>query len=365
MGSEFSLRALERKSNIMSILACIRNKEMIDRPIILFGAGSWGREYLNSIRDYFKTILFCDNDTSKWGTFVDGIQIINFDQLKNVYMDSYITVTSLSYYDQISLQLFKHGMEDRMLPPLYGFTDPEFADYYNTVREHESEFAEAYKLLDDDYSRQVFYNRINALITGNNKYLFPLRSKSPQYFEKGIIALSNKEILVDGGAYIGDTVEEFLKQTTGEFEKIYSFEPEQTKHSAFLQEFSNPNIELFPYGLWKENDVLKFEALDSGSSGVNVAGSMEIKVVSLDNILKGAPVTFIKMDIEGSELEALIGAKETIKKYKPKLAICIYHKPLDIVQIPLFLKELVPDYKIYMRHYNINIFETVCYAVVD
>jgi len=75
------------------------------------------------------------------------------------------------------------------------------------------------------------------------------------------------------------------------------------------------------------------------------------------------PVTYIKMDIEGAELNALKGAANTIKKNKPRLAICVYHKPEDILEIPVFLSELVPSYQFYLRHHSQYYIETVLYAV--
>ncbi|MFF2912218.1 FkbM family methyltransferase [Paenibacillus sp. NPDC057934] len=366
MNKEFSLDLLEKDSDYLEFLTDVSNKNPNDRPIVLFGAGAWGVCCYSAIEKYFKTVLFCDNNPDKWGTTLIGVPIISLDSLKNIYTESNIIITSLDYYDQILQQLTEHGMQDRVLQQLKGFTHLGFADYYNTVSKHKADFEKTYSLLADDYSRQIFFNRINSCITANNKYLFPLRSNSPQYFEDGIVKLSGNEIFVDGGAYTGDTVEEFLQQTEGKFEKIYSFEPEDSKHLEFHHKFSNnQKIELIPYGLWKENDILKFDALDNGSSGVNEEGGIEIKVVSIDDTLKDTPVTFIKMDIEGSELEALEGAEQTIRRYKPKLAICIYHKPLDIVQIPLFLKEIVPEYKIYIRHYSVGIGETVCYAIAE
>ena len=74
-------------------------------------------------------------------------------------------------------------------------------------------------------------------------------------------------------------------------------------------------------------------------------------------------VTYIKLDIEGAELEALKGAKKIIQKYKPRLAVCIYHKKEDLIEIPQYLKELVPEYKFYVRHYSNTTWETVLYAV--
>ncbi|WP_207131900.1 FkbM family methyltransferase [Clostridium botulinum] len=90
-----------------------------------------------------------------------------------------------------------------------------------------------------------------------------------------------------------------------------------------------------------------------------------MEVTSIDEFLQGKEVTFIKMDIEGAELEALKGAENTIKRYKPKLAICTYHKPMDIVNIPIYLKSIVPEYNIYLRHYSYGPLDTVCYAVYE
>jgi hypothetical protein len=81
-------------------------------------------------------------------------------------------------------------------------------------------------------------------------------------------------------------------------------------------------------------------------------------------VFKNEKITFIKMDIEGSEPQALSGAEEIIKKQKPKLAICVYHKPEHLWEIPLYLKKIVPEYKIYIRHHTPLEYETVCYAVI-
>lgn len=79
----------------------------------------------------------------------------------------------------------------------------------------------------------------------------------------------------------------------------------------------------------------------------------------------GDRVTTIKMDIEGSELEALKGARETIRRDKPKLAICIYHKTEDLWEIPLYIKSLIPEYRFYIRHHGPSgLYDSVLYAVM-
>ena len=125
--------------------------------------------------------------------------------------------------------------------------------------------------------------------------------------------------------------------------------------------------QLVPKGLWSGDTELVFNEVDNcGSSSFVFKNGTEqvVSTTSIDAVANGEPVTFIKMDIEGAELEALKGAQETIKKYHPPLALSIYHKPEDIVQLPQFIKSLVPEYKLYLRNYHLDHTETVLYAFV-
>ena len=115
--------------------------------------------------------------------------------------------------------------------------------------------------------------------------------------------------------------------------------------------------------MWSKDTVLKFDARGDSASAVYEYGDSEIIVKTLDGTVFQDKPTFIKMDIEGSETEALKGCKKIIEAYKPKLAICIYHKPEDLFEIPIMLKEMCPDYKLSVRQFADSRFETVCYAV--
>lgn len=365
---EFSLNLLEKQpTHLPWFLNADSGKYSPLKPIILFGSGEWGIYYAKFLKNFFNgNILFCDNNSKKWGTAVEGIPVISFDELKRNYGDCCITITTLNYYNEILKQLEENNLMENVAVSLQGFVNNDYTDYYNVVSNNFNSFAKVYDFLSDEHSKYIFIDRINFCISGNKKYLIHLRSRAPQYFEPGIITLTENEIFVDGGAYTGDTVNEFLNQTKGSFKRIYSFEPETSKHKEFLSKYSySDNIELLPYGLWNKKELLRFSAQNSGGSHVNVSGNIEIPVISIDEVLQGQPVTFIKMDIEGAELEALKGAENTIRMHKPKLAVCVYHKPLDIIQIPLYIKKIVPEYNIYFRHYNINMYETVCYAVAD
>lgn len=117
-------------------------------------------------------------------------------------------------------------------------------------------------------------------------------------------------------------------------------------------------------GSWNKKCEIEFiDNLASSSINLNSKGN-KISVDTLDNLFINTPITFIKMDIEGSEKETLMGAEKLIKKYKPKLAVCVYHKWEDIYEIPQIIKSLVPEYKIHLRHHSASIEETVYYACI-
>jgi FkbM family methyltransferase len=371
MVNEFNIDILEKTGLENKLIKCKKQLDKIfkeKKTIVLFGAGTVGVENLRIIKKLSKIkIVFCDNDSKKQGTTIEGIIVINFNELITNYKDNYIIITSISYYDEILNQLKEFGLEKNLINAFDNLlVNSEYKSYYNLIKENESKFSEIYSLFSDEYSKELFINRLNYCITGNPQYLIPLKSKKQQYFEHKVISLKEDEIFIDGGGYTGDTVEEFLKQTNKKFNKIYSFEPEKSKHKEFINKFSNfKNIELVPYGLWNKKDILHFNSDDSGASCVSDTGDIEISVISIDEFLNGEKVTFIKMDIEGAELEALQGAKNTIQRFLPKLAICIYHKPLDIIEIPSYIKKIAPKYKLYLRHYSNFHSETVLYAVAE
>lgn len=133
------------------------------------------------------------------------------------------------------------------------------------------------------------------------------------------------------------------------------------------------NVDIYNLGSWKQKAVIKFvsglngmscayEDRRLGGKCIDKGEEVEIQVEALDNLFYDIPITFIKMDIEGAEKESLFGAKKIIQKYKPKLAICVYHKWEDIYEIPQIIKNFVPEYKIYLRHHSYGLTETVCYA---
>lgn len=124
-------------------------------------------------------------------------------------------------------------------------------------------------------------------------------------------------------------------------------------------------ITLIPKGLWSQEQKIGFNSdRNLALSKITENGENTIETVSLDDFLKGDRASFIKMDIEGAELDALRGAEQTIKTFKPRLAVSVYHKVNDFIDIPEYLLSLVPEYKFYIRHYSVYKYETVLYALI-
>lgn len=192
-----------------------------------------------------------------------------------------------------------------------------------------------------------------------------------QYFDEKVIRLEDNEVFVDGGCYDFSTGRVFIEkmQKLGlNYKKIYAFEPDEINYNKCerkIKESGTKKVDLVAAGLWSLDTYVQFLTSGNGSSRIvsaNQACDGFVKVISLDSYIEEG-VSFIKMDIEGAEMEALKGARNTILRNKPKLAICIYHKKEDLWEIPYFIKKLVPEYRIYIRHYSNCETETVLYAV--
>ncbi|MBO5341766.1 MAG: FkbM family methyltransferase [Lachnospiraceae bacterium] len=200
--------------------------------------------------------------------------------------------------------------------------------------------------------------------------LYPIADTAhPQYIETDFWTPQENEIFVDVGVYDLQNSIDFVQWAKNGFEKIYAFEPDPkgyevaTKKIKELPIFNN-KIELINKGLSAKNGTLKFPAEYKGS-GMHDGEFIDVEVVSLDSYLQGKPVTFVKMDVEGAEMDVLLGMQQTIALHKPKMAVCIYHNHQDIFEVATFLLSIVPQYHFYLRHYNSNETECVLFAYYD
>lgn len=292
-----------------------------NRDVVIFGSGIKGRRFLKLLENTEVNVkCFIDNDFKKVGTTIGGIKINSLNELSEEIRKNCIFVITP-----------RQGIET-----IYG---------------------------------QLMSKGINA----NNVYV--LRDYSPtrdglmaQYFDSDIVKVSNEEVFIDGGCFDLETsllFEEFCRKNNVKTSKVIAFEPDKNNYKKCVEKLDDlkvKNIKLINRGLWSSDGEIGFSE-NLGSSS-HVGGENMIYTTALDSLALDK-ITFIKMDIEGAELEALHGGEKTILRDKPKLAISVYHKPEDIVTIPMYVKSLVPEYKIYFRHYSNTKEETVMYAVCD
>lgn len=255
-------------------------------------------------------------------------------------------------------------------------TDPVCAtDTAKSKAFFEKNAARVQKIADalaDDESKECFLKIVKFRQT-QNKIDRPKFSLHDQYFPKDIVTLSKDEVFVDCGAYVGDTIKKFLSVCKNSYKRIVAFEPDESLNAQIP---ALPRCVIINKGVWNKKDTLAFECKRDGSGKVitsarcyrtsSLAGpiiSETVQVDAIDNIPECADATFIKMDIEGAEQNALAGAEKTIRRNRPKLAICIYHSDEDMLDIPERVLALNMGYKLYVRHHFGTICETVLYAV--
>lgn len=289
-----------------------------EAEIVLYGAGVYPKKYINLWNGDQRIIGFCSNNRQKQKDGYLGYPVMSPEELLS--QNEYYVVVSVS-----------------MPTPR-----KEILDYLAKSGYPQEKIFSVSSMIEDEY----------------------------QYFPEDIIQFGNNEVFVDAGCYdLGNSL--VFKQLCPNLKKIYAFEPDPESYQRCQKrkaETGFQEIEILPVGTWSHSDTLSFHADGSESSGV-VAGEadFQVKVMPIDALVANCDetpkITFIKMDVEGAELESLMGAKGVIQRDKPKLAICVYHKPEDLVTIPLYIKELVPQYKLYLRHHTNFIGDTVLYAV--
>lgn len=253
------------------------------------------------------------------------------------------------------LAFYKYSVFDLVHPPF-------ITDFEDNYRNNSEQYNYIYKLLGDKKSKEVFEKVINFKITFDYEFMEGFTNNHEgQYFDKELIPEIKEISFVDGGGYVGDTATEIVKNYP-DFKKIYLIEPIPENIRIAKRELGHlENIEFLTCGVSNKKETLYFNEEKSFSS-IYGKGTQSVEVNTIDNIVKER-VDFIKLDIEGAEQDAIEGAKETIKNYKPILAICVYHKAEDWYKIPQKVLEIENDYNIYLRHYMEGIFETVMYFI--
>lgn len=362
------------RDRLFELLATRRNyqQEIKDtvkqyEHVVFYGCGVFFHSIIGSWSMHIdkKIDYCCDSDSNKWGKVLRGIQCISPRELMGI-KDKCAVFLTIGDFKPVFKLLTESGFPSVNLIYKYDIVSSDFLARHDHS-EIVANLCQTHELLADEKSRKVFNAIVNRVLgNGKNTEVMADVCEKNQYFPPDIIKLSEHESFVDIGAFNGDTVKDFLERTRAKFDNIFSFEIDEINFTSVKENVKHmPNhdkIKIFNLGIWQSECDIAY-SIDTLQSSIG-EGEGKGHVVPLDDVLKNEKVTFIKMDIEGAEPQALRGARNLIQTQKPRLAICIYHDFKHLWEIPLYLKELAPEYKIYLRHHTNLEYETVCYAVV-
>ncbi len=351
--------------------------------LLLFGAGNLGRRTLSILRKSgHEPLGFIDNNPTLWGRRVDGVEVLRPAEAASRFGSGQVAVVVTIWCGEAS-----DKMSDRIEPlRSLGFRDialfghlawkypdtflPHYAlDLPSRLLQQTERVTRAFDLFEDQRSREIFLSHVRWRLHLDYDAL-PIPVKDIIYFNHRLVRPSAHEFLIDGGAFTGDTVQSFL-ETFGRsgFQKILSFEPDPTNFEQLEQYLSTLPVDVrskvspLASALGDETSVINVESSGGPSSRVG-HGDHQVPCRIIDEFIEGKAVaSFIKLDIEGYEPQALRGARQTLSRGRPVVTACVYHVQNHLWEIPLELDEKVGDYRYYLVPHLSDGWDLVLYVV--
>ncbi len=344
--------------------------------VVIFGAGQLGRFLLPAVQTAgLVSVAYCDNDSRRWGE-IGGVPVMSPADALRLHGDQAFFLLAIYNATPAYRQLRELGCRHIVRYPLFfwrysQFIPDERLALPQRILEQAAEMRSAYGLLSDEESREEFCAQIRWRCLLDYDCLPHPHSPEEMYFPPDLVSLLPEETFVDCGAFNGDTIRAYLAKSALRFRHIYAFEPDTSNlhalgaYLASLEVSTTSRITVLPFAIGKRDETVQFNAQGSvGSKVVRSKGTAEIACRTLDSAI-GAEVkpTLIKMDIEGAEVDAIPGAAKIISKCRPVIAACAYHYPEHLWILPKLLKAPNPSYRIYLRRYAEECWETVYYAI--
>jgi FkbM family methyltransferase len=341
--------------------------------VLIFGASQLGLRVLSGLRRLgIEPLAFVDNHSAKWGRSIGGLPILSLAESMARFGTSASYIVCIWRSKPVMEQIAGAGCRSAAhFKALFWHYPQEFLPNMRVNLPHlilaqGDAVRAALAALHDNASKVEFVTQIEWLLNYEFGSL-DIVDNGEQYFAEGLFTSHEREVFVDCGAYTGDTLQAFLEHDPNP-QALHPFEPEPTNLRA-LKEWCNrqpkelrDRVFIHPYATSDRRQRLRFQ-VDGVGSAVDEHGGIEVEAVTLDEVLHGEPVTFIKMDIEGAEPDAIAGAAGLIADRRPVLAICLYHRQEHLFTIPNKLRELVADYRLFIRRYGDQFGDIVCYAV--
>ena len=345
--------------------------------MVIYGASTCGREVMRILRENgYRVAAFLDARAEAIGAVEDVACLLPESKEALAYARAGTPVVLGVFNfaaDSGAIQNLLEGIGFVRVVSYYDFFEAFLKQatsrYWLTARSfyqtHQKDILAGLRLWSDDFSRKLYVDLIELRLTGNLQ-LLRNPDQEHQYFPQDIPALPRPIRLIDGGAYVGDTLQNLLGHHL-DFEAVAAFEPDPENFRRLCQ-FADVNKKqlgmrtLLPCGLGSQTASCAFATGRGGGSFLATGGDAHVQVVALDDVLPSFNPTVIKLDIEGAEPAALRGAAKMIRGSQPRLAICVYHEPDHLWMIPQLMRELMPTRALMLRYHQFNGFDVVAYA---
>ncbi|MEI8088761.1 MAG: FkbM family methyltransferase [Opitutaceae bacterium] len=349
-----------------------------DGTVVVFGAGRLGRLCARALqRGGVPLRAFCDGNAQRQGVIQDGVAIIAPVEAARRFPQALFVVAiwtgtaretmveRLAYLQQLGCAhvtsyaplVWAHGAEEA---PFHSFDLP------TRTLAAAAPLRELAARLADDASRRVLWVALRQRLLGIFDATAPA---AEQYFPGDIVRLTEDEVFVDGGAFDGDTLADFVGRVGERFAHYHAFEPDAANRARLMGRVQGlpaavrAKITIHPIALHAESSTLSFTDQGGPTSHLGTGGNISVRGERLDAILAAQRLSFLKLDVEGAERASLAGAKASLTQHRPQVAACVYHEPSDLWEIPQLLAALLPNSRFYLRPHGFDGWETVVYVV--
>jgi FkbM family methyltransferase len=340
---------------------------------VLFGSGHLGRFTLAGLRKAgVEPLAFADNNSKIWGKEVNGLKVISPQSVADLFGTNAVFVTTVYTSAPVRKQLTGMGLKVVSFASL-AWQYPQSLTPHNSVVlpgkifEQADDVRKALHLWADETSRREYLGQLLWHSILDESVLPAHMPQDDIYFADDLFTFVEDEVFCDCGAFDGDSVQKFLKCRSGAFGQIIAIEPDPENCRALaslvesLPTETGRRIKIIQSAAGSKREMVRFKVTGTVSSSVG-EGDFEVQCAPLDELCDKKP-TFIKMDIEGAEPDALLGASNIIKNDLPVLAVCLYHNQEHLWKIPLLIQSISSEYNFFLQRYSDECWELVCYAV--
>jgi FkbM family methyltransferase len=352
--------------------------------IVLFGAGGLGRRTLAGLRAAgVEPKAFADNRPTLWGTQIDGVDVLSPTDAAERFAKTAVFVVTIwgagsSHRLAQSVDQLQGLGCDLVLPAawLHWHYAEQLLPFYalelpSKLLEQSDDVRRCFELLADDQSREEFVAQVQWRLTGDPGHLsHPVAGA--QYLVDDVATSNSEEVVLDCGAYDGDTLRSWLDVRGPSFKKYFAMEPDPISRGrmeasiARLDPDVAARVQVLPYSVSNYTGIATFSAMGTLSSSIGEGEGITVQCIRLDDLEKefgDDTPTFLKVDVEGTELDTLEGGADFLRRARPLITIASYHIQDHLWKVPLAIHELWSGYQLYFRPHNEEGWDLILYAV--